>query len=121
MQHDAFKSSFDLITVMSDSGELRKRKKECKTENGGVNMCQAIKEMVEDGKALGRSEGIELGRSEGIALGRSEGIELGRSEGEELAIEIMKLKLQGLSVQEIAKKSGTSQKKVDEILRKFAA
>ncbi len=68
-------------------------------------MCQAIKEMIEDGKALGRSEGIKLGRSE----------------GEELAIEIMKLKLQGLSVQEIAKKSGASQKKVDEILKKIAA
>lgn len=102
---DLDEEAFDLITVMSDSGELRKRKKECKTESGGVNMCQAIKEMIEDGKALGRSEGIELGRTE----------------GEELAIEIMKLKLQGLSVQEIAKKSGASQKKVDEILKKIAA
>lgn len=130
---DLDEEAFDLITVMSDSGELRKRKKECKTESGGVNMCQAIKEMVEDGKnigielgrsvgiELGRSEGIELGRSEGIELGRSEGIKLGRTEGEELAIEIMKLKLQGLSAQEIAKKSGASQKKVDEILRKLAA
>ena len=80
-------------------------------------MCQAIKEMIEDGKNIG----IELGRSEGIELGRNEGIELGRSEGEELAIEIMKLKLQGLSAQEIAEKSGASQKKVDEILKKLAA
>ena len=114
---DLDEEAFDLITVMSDSGELRKRKKECKTESGGVNMCQAIKEMIEDGKNIG----IELGRSEGIELGRTEGIELGRTEGEELAIKIMKLKLQGLSAQEIAKKSGTSQKKVDEILKKLAA
>lgn len=64
-------------------------------------MCKAIKEMIEDGK--------------------NEGIELGRMEGEELAIEVMKLKLQGMSTKEIAKKSGASMEKVDEILRKFAA
>lgn len=114
---DLDEEAFDLITVMSESHELRSLKREYQTENGGVNMCKAIKEMIEDGK----NEGIELGRSEGIELGRSEGIELGRMEGEKLAIEVMKLKLQGMSAKEIAKKSGASMEKVDEILRKFAA
>lgn len=85
--------AYDLIAAMTDSDELRYVKKECKTESEGVNMCQAIKEMIEDG----------------------------RCEGEELAIRVMKLKLQGMSAKEIAKKSGIQQEKVDEILRKFAA
>ncbi|MBS6397338.1 MAG: Rpn family recombination-promoting nuclease/putative transposase, partial [Clostridiales bacterium] len=36
---------------------------------GGVDMCQAIREMVEDGRRLGEEEGRRLGKEEGRRLG----------------------------------------------------
>lgn len=38
-------------------------------------MCQAIIEMIEEGREEGRSEGMETGRYEGIQMGHSMGIE----------------------------------------------
>ena len=50
-------------------------------------MCQALKELIEEGKLegmeAGRLEGMEAGRLEGMEAGRLEGMEAGRLEGEE--------------------------------------
>ncbi|MBS6397412.1 MAG: hypothetical protein KH452_09735, partial [Clostridiales bacterium] len=46
---------------------------EVKKEGGGMDMCQAIREMVEDG----RKEGRRLGEEEGRRLGEKEGRRLG--------------------------------------------
>lgn len=78
-------TTFDTISVMINHKDLNKYKVECSNEEGGIDMCQAIIEMIEEG----RSEGIEVGRSEGIEVGRSEGLEVGRSEGMEKIIMVM--------------------------------
>ncbi len=43
---------------------------ETQSEKGGVNVCEFVQKM----KNEGRSEGVLLGRKEGFSLGRNEGI-----------------------------------------------
>lgn len=50
-------TTFDTITVMINHKDLQKYKKNYQSEKGEVNMCQAITEMIEEG----REEGIERG------------------------------------------------------------
>ena len=47
-----------MISVMSHSDELLKYKQEYENDKGGSNMCQAILEMIEDGRQEGIQEGI---------------------------------------------------------------
>ena len=65
--------SYDTIGVMIRHKELQHYKETCKNEEGGIDMCQAILDMIEEGK----EQGIELGKVEGIELGKAEGVELG--------------------------------------------
>lgn len=68
--------AYDMISVMSHSAELLEYKQQGMNNKGGTNMCQAILEMIEDGRQEGRQEGMkvlvefcqELGISKGEAL-----------------------------------------------------
>ena len=48
--------AYELISVMSHADKLLEKKREYENE-GGCNMCQAIEEMIEDGRIEGRLEG----------------------------------------------------------------
>lgn len=50
--------AYDMISVMSHSSELLEYKQEYENNKGGSNMCQAILEMIEDGRQEGIQEGI---------------------------------------------------------------
>lgn len=52
--------AYDIISVMSHSGELMKYKQENINNEGGSNMCQAILEMIEEGRQEGIQEGIRV-------------------------------------------------------------
>ena len=52
--------AYDMIGVMSHSSELLEHKKDNAGNEGGKNMCQAIKEMIEDGRQEGRQEGMKV-------------------------------------------------------------
>ena len=58
---DLSEDAYDMISVMSHSEELQNIRKTYDGQ-GGHDMCQAIKEMIEDGRLDGRREG----RQEGI-------------------------------------------------------
>ena len=105
--------AFDLISVMSDSMELKNVKRAYQTEKGGINMCRAIKEMIEEGKAEGRAEG----RAEGIAEGRAEGT----VEGIQLVVTIVRMKEKGMCAEEISRKCSASLDQVIKILDELAA
>ena len=51
------------------------------TEGGIGVMCEAIRQIREEGRLEGLEEGLEEGRKEGIAKGRKEGIEKGIAKG----------------------------------------
>ena len=89
--------TFDLISVMSVSNKLKNVKKECQTEEGGVDMCRAIQEMIDEGKEEGMEAGIQL------------------------TIDIIRMNAQGMCAKEISESCGTPLKKVKKILRKLAA
>jgi hypothetical protein len=58
--------AYDMISCMSKSSELKIIKRNYQEdEGGGVNMCQAIKDMIAEGK----KEGIKEGKREGIKEG----------------------------------------------------
>ena len=50
--------TYDMISVMTHSDELMERRDDCEQEDRG-DMCQAIKEMIADGRQEGRQEGIK--------------------------------------------------------------
>ena len=67
-----------MLGMMMNIRELE-RIQDNKEAEEGVDMCQALKELIEEGKL----EGMEAGRLEGMEAGRLEGMEAGRLEGEE--------------------------------------
>ena len=64
MEEDAY----DVVTQYVKADELIQVKDEYRGKDGKVNMCQALKELIEDGRAEGRAEG----RASGLADGRKE-------------------------------------------------
>ena len=48
--------AFDVITALTGSVELENVKDACREEGGKVNMCEAIKGMIEDGREEGKRE-----------------------------------------------------------------
>ena len=50
--------AYDVISVLTGSEELAAIKETYQTEEGKVNMCEAIRGMIEDGRKDGRKEGI---------------------------------------------------------------
>lgn len=55
--------AYDMVALYTNSTELLELKKQTK-EGDKVNMCQAIKEMMEDERAEGRAEGHAEGHAE---------------------------------------------------------
>lgn len=54
--------AYDMISIMGHSRELQEIREKYHEEKGGKsNMCQAIKDMIEDG----RQEGVQIGNQEG--------------------------------------------------------
>ena len=64
MEEDAY----EVVTQYVKADELIQVKDEYRGKDGKVNMCQALKELIEDGRAEGRAEG----RASGLADGRKE-------------------------------------------------
>ena len=97
-------AAYDVITAFTNAKELEHIKPKHK-EGGYVDMCEGIKQLIEEGRnegiSIGRDEGISIGRDEGISIGRDEGISIGTNEGINTAFEIIrKLKL-GMSPEEL--------------------
>ncbi len=97
----------DLMRVISDDeifDNMAKFIEETQKEKGGVNVCEFVQKM----KNEGRIEGISLGRSEGISLGISQGWNNHARESARIAISMgltkeQAAKISGLSVAEIEK------------------
>ena len=57
--------AFDVITAITGSRELEQVKEQYREEGGRINMCEAIRGMIEDGRIEGRLEGKIEGKYEG--------------------------------------------------------
>ncbi len=64
--------AYDVITAVTGSDELEAVKEKYREEGGKINMCEAIRGMIEDGKLAGRQEGLSLGMREGKQQGELE-------------------------------------------------
>lgn len=101
------KDAYEVVTSYTNATELVNIER-YEQDGGKVDMCKAIKDLMDDS----RTEGLELGRSEGIELGRSEGIELGRNEGIALGVKnsiLNLMKNMELSAEEAMKVLGISE------------
>ncbi len=77
MEEDAY----DIVVHYTNAAELIEAKDYYSGKDGKVDMCKAIKELIEDGREEGRVEGRIKGIAEGREEGREEGIAEGREEG----------------------------------------
>ena len=93
--------TYDLISIMSTSSQLQNIKKECQTEEGGVDMCRAIQEMIDEGREEGRKEG--------------------REEAEKFIFTVIRMHAKGMNVKEISKECGVPRKRIKQILNELAA
>ena len=57
-------AAYDVITAFTHAKELARIKPEYK-EGGKIDMCEGIRQLIEQGKSEGRSEGISIGKNEG--------------------------------------------------------
>lgn len=72
--------TFEMIVKFLGMSELWKIKDNFKSHNDerkGFNMCQAIRELRAEERAIGREEGLEIGIEQGIEQGIEKGIEQG--------------------------------------------
>lgn len=65
-------TALDALDELTHSPELQKIRAPKYQTKGGFNVCQGIKEMIQDGREEGKMEGIAEGRKEGIAEGKME-------------------------------------------------
>ncbi len=56
--------TYDTLSVMINYKDIMNYKESCRNEEGGIDMCQAIVEMIEEG----REAGLEAGKLDGIKL-----------------------------------------------------
>lgn len=56
--------AYDVITVMAKSKELEEVKEKCREKGDKINMCEAIRGMIEDGRSEGIKEGKMAGKLE---------------------------------------------------------
>ena len=94
-------------TIAEYLGEPELLKKGTGAE-GGRDMCEAIRALVEDG----RNEGMREGRREGM----QEGMQEGRQEGIELAKRVIRMAGAQASTEEIARELAISKEEVERIL-----
>ena len=93
--------AYDMISVMSGTSQLRTLKaKYQNTSGGGISVCKAIDDMIEDGKKEGKREGKKEGLNLGIALTKK----------------VFRLNSQGVSTASISQQCDISVEKVLEIL-----
>ncbi len=77
-------------------------------EEGGIDMCKAVREIFEEGQMNGRIAGREEGKKEGREEGRKEGIRLAKR--------IFERRSAGEDIEEIAKEEGLDIEYVRSIL-----
>lgn len=97
--------AYDVISHLTNASKLANIKQAYKKE-GDVNMCQAILDMIEDGKKAGWDEGRNEGRKEGRNEGRSNMLQL---------IEAMAEDNQSDEIRRLATEEGF----LEEMLRKY--
>ena len=95
--------TYDVISALSNSKELSVIKEVCKTEKG-VNMCQAIDDMIRSGERRGEERGLQ----QGIQQGLQRVIALTKL--------VIRLENNGMKAEEIAKQCEISVEEVQEIL-----
>ena len=106
---DLAEDAYDFLSTVTHSKELAQMREEMKKsekenimqEGRKINMCKAIKDMIEDGRQEGRQEGIK--------------------EGERRTINILKLNILGKSIEDISKECEMTEKQVEEIINMFAS
>lgn len=81
--------AYDMIAACTHMDKMLEVK-QYQGKEGKIYMCQAIKEMLEDERQIGREEGWEEGHLEGWEEGRDAGLEEGR---EELLLVIIRKKI----------------------------
>lgn len=59
---------YDLLSTVTNAKELKAIKKQYQKENGGINMCEVLQQLINDG----RQEGLSQGLSQGLIQGRIE-------------------------------------------------
>lgn len=60
---------YDAVWTYTNEKKLLELKEQAEDENGGVNVCQAIRELVKDAREEGIAQGISRGVAQGIANG----------------------------------------------------
>lgn len=96
--------AYDVITALTSSRELEQIKEQYRSEGGRINMCEAIRGMIEDGRIEGIREGRQEGRQEGRREGRQKGRREGRHKGrlEKAQIAARNMYLRGMSCEDAA-------------------
>lgn len=64
--------AFDVIVSITGASELEKVKEQFREEGGKINMCEAIRGMIEQGREEGIKEGIKEGIRKGMVEGQKE-------------------------------------------------
>lgn len=91
--------AYEVVSKYANLNEGVIKMDDYKREDGGVNVCKGILDLMENSKAEGRNLGREEGIKEGIKEGRTEGIE----QGERLLAQLVQLLLKSDRIQEIDK------------------
>jgi len=100
---------YDAVWTYTNERKLLELREQLEDENGGVNMCQAIRELVKDAQMEGISQGISQGVTQGISQG----------------IKVLVETLQELGVPDndisakIVQKFQFSEKDAEEIIKKY--
>ena len=58
-------AAYDVITAFTHATELANRKLE-PNEGGKIDMCEGIKQLIDEGRNEGRNEGISIGRNDSM-------------------------------------------------------
>ena len=80
------------------------------------NISRTLREEYERNKREGLKEGLEEGLKEGLEQGIKEGIKEGLEQGILLTKKVLKLSMEGVAIDEIAKLCEITEEKVNEIL-----
>lgn len=121
-----------VISTVMGVNTFMKDKDKFRNKQGGYDMCQAIREMWEDGVQVGlergKSEGIQIGKVEGIQIGldcgKNEGIQIGlgrgKSEGISLSAAIFRAVNAGVvDNEQLSRQCGCSEEQVAEVRKAF--
>ena len=109
MEEDAY----DVVANYTNAEELIATKDYYEREDGKLDMCKAIKDLIADGRAEGMAIGRTEGRAEGISIGRTEG----RSRGldEKTRIIVHNMLQRNMSIQDICAIAECSEELVKEV------